>query len=159
MAATSPPFQPGSKGLAANNSVYQGNLGRSWIVDGAAWRLVKTANALTSCGRFCLVTAVSGGLPTWIVDTTTSANNKLVIGVLKSTQVNLAAGDYCLVQVSGFAEVISAAAIADKAAISTSTTAGKADDATSTVGDTFAYALESAAGADEAVAVRIVNLI
>lgn len=152
-------ISPGGLGLAAYASLYKDNLGRVYEIDGAHWRLVKTSSSLTSCGRFVVVTAVSGGLPTYAVTTTTTANNKLVVGVLHADQEDLASGDFCLVQVSGFAEVVSAAAIADKAALTTSTTAGKADDATATVGDTFGYALESAAGADENVACRLCNLI
>ena len=150
---------PGGKGLAAYNTLYSVNLGRIYEIDGAHWRLVKTSTSLTSCGRFAVVSAVSGGLPTYAVTTTTTANNVLVTGVLHADQVDLASGDFCLVQVSGYAEVVSAAAIGAKGAITTSTTAGKCDDLTATVGDTFGYALESAAGADENVAVRLCNLV
>lgn len=158
MSASSPPIAPGSKGLAAYDSVYEVNLGKKWTVDGNDWRLCKTGGALTSCGSFALVTAVSSGLPTYVVNTTTTASEQLIVGVLHEDQVDLASGDYCMVQCSGYCNTISAAAIASDAAIGTSTTAGKVDDATITVGGTLGYALESAAGADELVATRLLSL-
>ena len=155
MSATSPPMLPGEKGLAANASSYAKNLGRTWEVDGGEWMLVKAAAALTTMGRAVLASATSGGLPTYIVNTTTTAADPYVIGVCKSTQVDLASGDFFLVQRRGYAEVISAAAIAAGAAVGASTTAKKCDDATMTAAGTVGVALESAAGADESVAVRL----
>lgn len=155
MSASSPPFQPGEKGLAAYDTEYSVNLGKKWTVDGNDWVMCKTGGALTSCGNFTLVTAVSSGLPTFVVNTTTTASEQLLAGVLHTDQVDLASGDFCLVQVSGHCNTISAAAITSDAAIGTSTTAGKVDDATITAGGTLGIALEAASGADELVATRL----
>lgn len=159
MASMTVPFATGSSALAAYSTVLSVNLGRMWIVNGAAWRLVKAAAALTTMGRAVVVSALSGGLPTFSVNTTTTADNHLVVGVFPSNQVDLASGDFALVQCSGYGEVISAAAIADGAAVGTSTTAKKCDDASITVKGTIGYVLESAAGADENVGIRFCNLI
>lgn len=158
MSATSPPFTPGGKALAATTNaaaLYGANLGKRWTVDGADYVLVKAAAALTSMGRAVVASATSGGLPTYIVNTTTTAFDPYAVGVFRSDQVDLASGDFALVQVSGYAEVISAAAIAAGAGVGASTTAKKCDDASLTVGGTIGAALEAAAGADENVAVLL----
>lgn len=160
MSANSAPFALGSSGLAANASVYNTNLGRQWMINGANWRLVKATAAMTTTAvRYSpLVTALSGGLPTYAVATSTTAADYLAIGFGKSDQVALAAGDFFLVQTSGFTEATSAAAIAAGALIGTSTTAGKIDDATITAPTAMGVALESAAAADELVGIRIIHL-
>lgn len=160
MSANSAPFALGSSGLAANASVYNTNLGRQWMINGANWRLLKAATAKTAAEvRYSpLVTALSGGLPTYSVDTTTGAASFLGVAFGKSDQVALAAGDFFLGQTSGYGEATSAAAIAAGAMIGTSTTAGKIDDAGVTAPLMMGVSLESAAAADELVGIRIVNL-
>lgn len=160
MSANNAPFELGSSGLATNYATYATNLGRQWMINGANWRLVKAATAKTAAeARYSpFVTTLSGGLPTYIVDTTTSAASYLGIGFGKSTQVALAAGDVFLVQTSGFGEATSAAAIAAGAMIGTSTTAGKIDDVGVTAPLMMGVSLESAAAADELVGIRIVCL-
>ena len=160
MAANSAPFAPGSNGLAANLAVYATNLGRQWMINGANWRLVKAATAKTAAqARYSpFVTTLSGGLPTYLVDTTTGAASFLGVGFGKSDQVALAASDVFLVQTSGYGEATSADAIAAGAMIGTSTTAGKIDDAGVTAPLMMGVSLESAAAADELVGIRIVNL-
>lgn len=148
-------LSPGEKGLAAYSNLYTPNLGRIYTINGARWMIVKATGALTTMGRALVASATSGGLPTYSVSTTTTAADNYAIGVCHSSQVDLAAGDFFLVQGSGYAEVISAAAIAANVAIGSSTTAKKCDDATMTAAGTIGVALESAAGADENVAVRL----
>lgn len=157
MAATSPPFAPGASSLAANASLMADLLGKKWIVDGADWRMVKAAGALTSMGRAVVVSAESSALPTWICTTSTTASDDAWVGVCKSTQVDLATGDFFLVQCSGTCEMISAAAIADGAVVGCSTTAKKVDDASIVLGGIMGYARESAAGADENIAVSMIS--
>lgn len=159
MSANNAPFAIASSALAINGAVNNVNLGRQWIINGAGWRLVKAAGALTLPGRKLLVSAISGGLPTYIATTTVTANDYLGVGFAPAGQVTLATGDAFLVQTSGYGEGISAAAIAAGAAVGASTTAGKIDDASITAVGTFGISLESAAGADENVGIRIVNLI
>jgi hypothetical protein len=160
MSANNAPFALGSSGLAANAATYSVNLGRQWMINGAMWRLLKAATAKTAAeARYSpFVSAVSGGLPTYVVDTTTGAGSYLGAGFGKSDQVALAAGDFFLGQTSGYGEATSAAAIAAGAMIGTSTTAGKIDDAGITAPLMMGISLESAAAADELVAIRIVNL-
>lgn len=160
MAANSAPFAPGSSGLAANLAVYATNLGRQWMINGANWRLVKSTGALTAAEvRYApLVTTLVSGAPSYLAARTTDAASYLGVGFGKSDQVALAANDVFLVQTSGYGEATSADAIAAGAMIGTSTTAGKIDDATITAPTMMGVALESAAAADELVAIRIVNL-
>ena len=157
MSATSNPLglSPGDKASSTYADLYDVNLGRVYLIDGKRWMIVKATGALTTMGRAVVASATSGGLPTYSVSTTTTAADPYVIGVCHSSQVDLAAGDYFLVQGSGYAEVISAAAIAAGVAVGASTTAKKCDDATMTAAGTVGVALESAAGADENVAVRL----
>lgn len=144
-------ISPGEKGLAANGTLYASNLGRIYTINGARWMVVKAAGALTTMGRAVVASATTGGLPTYIVSTTTTASDPYTIGVCHSSQVDLAAGDYFLVQGSGFAEVISAAAIATSVAIGASATAKKCDDASITGGG-IGTSCEAAAAGDENVA-------
>lgn len=160
MSANNAPFALGSSGLAANASVYATNLGRQWMINGAMWRLVKAATAKTAAeARYSpFVTTLVSGAPSYLADTTTGAGSYLGVGFGKSDQVALSASDFFLVQTSGYAEATSADAIAAGAMIGTSTTAGKIDDAGITAPLMMGVSLEAAAGADELVAIRIVNL-
>jgi hypothetical protein len=147
-------ISPGGSASASFSTLYTPMLGRIYTINGARWMVVKATGALTTMGRAIVASATSGGLPTYSVSTTTTANDPYVIGVCHSSQVDLAAGDFFLVQGSGFAEIISAAAIAASVAIGSSTTAKKGDDASITGGG-IGTSLESAAGADENVAVKL----
>lgn len=138
--------------------------------DGKAYRLVKAAANIASAAKKILVSATSGSNPashSWSANTTTTANDAHVVGVvpsgistISSTSGQIDSGDYFYVQVSGDATVISAAAIADNGLVGTSTTAGKADDATVAAGvGACGTALESASGADEDIGVRLKGLL
>ena len=157
MSATAPPIIPGSSGLAAYGSLYIANLGRTWEYQGATWRLVKAAGALTTMANAVVASTLTTGQPSWSVSTTTTASDFNTVGVCATGQVDLAAGDYFMIQVSGYCNVISAAAIAANVAIGSSTTAKKCDDATITLGGILGYSLESAAGVDELVGVQLVS--
>lgn len=156
------PCEPGdtiATANAGNAGVIAALLGKTYVKDGKTYRFVKTAAALTSMGRRAYVSAQSGGLPTYAINTTTTANDYTVIGGAVADQADTASGDGLLLQIGGFGELRSAGAIAAGAPVGTSTTAGEVDDATITEGGSMAVALESAAGADESVGVRFINLI
>jgi hypothetical protein len=124
------------------------------------YRLVKAGAAIAAAAEMILVGAASGGAYTWAVDTTTTANSYLALGTVPAGQkgstgtTGLVSGDYFLLQIYGPATVTSAAAIAAGGLVGTSTTAGKADDATVAAGvGAIAQALEAASGADESVGI------
>lgn len=131
--------------------------------------LAKAAAAIATASSKVLVTAVSSGVPTWVVNTTTSAANGLVAGVVPESFVGsdgstgLVSGDYFLLQIGGHAKVITVTgATAIGVGLITSTTAGQADpiDATFAAADfgtVFATLLESA-NAGAASDVRLVRL-
>jgi hypothetical protein len=147
---------PGEKGLAANGTLYASNLGRIYTIDGNRWKIVKAAGALTTMGRATVAaSSASSGIPTNVATTSTTASDPLVLGVCHSSQVDLATGDYFLVQGSGYAEVISAAAIAVGVAVGCSTTAKKVDDATILAAGAIGAVLELASAGDENVAIRL----
>lgn len=151
----------------ASTSDYSGALDASlgdvvWIGD-KAYKCVKTAAAISAATKKALVYTDTAGTT---VNTTTTASNSKVAGVVpsdlvyvSSTAGQLDSGDYFLMQVAGKATTISAAAVADGAAVGTSTTAGKVDDATIAVGGVLGVALESAADADEDLEVLLKGLI
>lgn len=155
MAAWYIPITVGSKSTFAGHA---SDLGNVYQVGAKSYVLVKAAAAITSCGRFALSTALDGTtkLPTYAMNTTTTANDETVLGVCDASQVDLATGDFFMLQCSGPAEIQSAAAIAAHALVGSSTTAGKCDDASITAGvGAIGVALESAAGADEHTAVLL----
>lgn len=75
----------------------------------ATFRLVKFASAITSPSNLAVVTALSSttGVPTWTCDTTNTANNYLVAGVIPTMSAAIAANDYGWIQIDGIAKVIS----------------------------------------------------
>ncbi len=132
---------------------------------GKAYRLVVASANIAAAVKKTVVSALSSGDLTWSCTTTTTAALSNVAGVIpatltttSSTSGQIDSGQYFWVQVSGTAVTISAAAVALAAAVGTSTTAGKIDDATMTVGGTMGYALETAAGADEDLYIRLALL-
>lgn len=150
-------------GLSADlGNVYRGK-------DGNLYRLVQAASDIASAAKKTLVTATSGSnpaSPTWKVDTTTTANDAHVVGVVPSditaettTSGTIDQNEYFFVQVSGPTTTISAAAIADNAEVGTSTTAGKVDDATIDGAGSIGTAMESASGADEDIGVYLKGLV
>lgn len=151
---------------AASGAHLARDLGKVYFVNGKGYRLVKAAAAIAAAAKKVLITADSGGAPTWAVNTTTTANSANVAGVVPSGQTGssgttgLLENDYFLIQVSGSCDVISADAIAENGLVGTSTTAGKADDASVTAGvGAMGVALEAAAGADEDVGILLKGLI
>lgn len=119
----------------------EGDLGKVFWKDGKGYRLVKAAANIAAAAKKVLVSAISSGAPTWSVNTSTTANDTHVVGIVPSgistvsaTSGQIDSGSYFFVQVSGAATGSSAGAVADNALIGTSTTAGKIDDASITAG-------------------------
>lgn len=146
---------PLSVGEASSNAKLAADLGKIYWQDGKGYRLCKAGAALASARRQTLVTAASSNVPTWVVNTSTTASDVAVVGVVPATQTDsagasgLLSGDYFLIQCSGPCTVISAAAIAAGAAVGCSTTAGKVDDASITVGlGSIGHAVNSAGAGD-----------
>lgn len=157
MSANSAPFAIGDTGFAAFGEVYETNLGRQWMINGAYWRLLRSAGAFPAPGRDVFITGIAGGLPTYEAALTVTPSALTPVGVAHASQRPLTAGDYFLGQTSGYGEVISAAAIVAGAALGTSATSGAA--ATSAVlGAQFAVALEAAAAAGEFVGVKFMKM-
>lgn len=154
---SSPAFDV-TKAVASTDGFPAADLGNVVFADGKAYRLVLAGGTLAA--QQIVVTALSSGVPTWSVSTTTTANDHLVAGVLPVGHEGAVSGQYIYVQVAGPAKIISAAAIADGGLVGTSTTAGKADDATVAAGiGAIGVALESAAGADENTDVFLKGLL
>lgn len=143
-----------------------GDLGNVYEAeDGKAYRLVKAGANIASAAKKALVTALSSAAPTWVVDTTTTANDHLAAGLVPSgintisdTADRLDSGDYFFVQVSGHATAISAAATDEGALVGTSTTAGKVDDASIDGAGAIGVALKDASVADEDLEVLLRGL-
>lgn len=154
---SSPAFDV-TKAVASTDGFPAADLGNVVFADGKAYRLVQAAGTLAA--KQIVVTALSSGVPTWVVNTTTTANSHLAAGVVPDGHQGAAANEYLYVQVSGPAKVISAAAIADGGLIGTSTAAGKADDATVAAGvGAIGVALEAAGAADADTDVLIKGLL
>lgn len=155
MSAWNIPIAVGTKSTFAGHA---SDLGNVYQIGAKSYIMCKAAGTIASAGRKALASALDSTtkLPTYAMSTTTTANDETVLGVCDASQVDLAAGDFFLLQCAGPAEVISAAAIAAHDLIGSSTTAGKCDDASVTAGvGAIGVALEAAAGADENVAVLL----
>jgi hypothetical protein len=158
-----PPFPIGTASTATSLAA---DLGKVYYWNGNAYRLVKAGATITTAASYTLVTALSSGVPTWAVNTTTTANLWTVAGVVPAgqtgtgaTTTSLISGDYFLIQISGPTKCISAAAIADGGLVGTSTTAGKVDDASVTAGvGAMGVALEAAADVDITIDVYLKGL-
>lgn len=127
------------------------------------FRLVRAAADITTPQRLTLVTAVdAGNAPTYSVNTTTTANSSLAVGVVPTEYgtTTIPSGAYFWVQVSGPAQVIAGAAVAQFALVGTSTTAGRVDDLSITAGvGAIGVALESAAANGDVVDVILKGLL
>lgn len=161
---------PFPAGTASTDASLASDLGAVYRSGSRHYRLVKAAAAISAAASKVLVTAVATGLPTWVVNTTTSANNVLVAGVVPVGQTDsagaagLLSGDYFLLQVAGPCMVLTVTgATAIGTGLSTSTTAGQADPISGTFGATtpgFLFgSLTVAANAGAASACRLIGLI
>lgn len=155
MSALIPQFEVTAK---TTQTVVAADLGKLYCKDGKWFRLVKAGGTLVA-GEV-VVTALSSGVPTWVVSTTTTANNHLAVGLVPTGHVGAVENDYLYIQVSGPAKGRSAAAIAAGAPVGSSTTAGEVDDATIGAGvGAIGVALEAASGADESIDIMLKGLL
>lgn len=159
MPSAIPTLQPGSVTL---QSVTAADLGNLYIgTGGKIFRVVKAGAAIAAPANKVIVTALSSGVPTWVVNTSTTANDWLAVGIIPADYTaTIAIDSYFMVQVAGPCKGISAAAIANGGLIGTSTTAGKIDDATVTAGvGAIGVALEAAGAGDETPDVLLKGLL
>ena len=113
---------PITVGTASANSIHAGDLGKLVFSEGKMYRVCKSSAAVASAASKFLTSAVTAGVPTWIVSLDTTAANaykqKFRVHVpagqtgTGTTTTTLAAGDYFLAQVSGPATALCAAALA-----------------------------------------------
>lgn len=119
--------------------------------DGKEYILCKAAADIATAAKKVVVTALASAIPTYICNTTTTANDHLAVGVVRAdivaattTSGTIDSGEYFFAQFSGHATMIAAAAVADGAVVGSSTTAGRIDDLGITAGvGAIGVALES----------------
>lgn len=90
-----------------------------------AYRLVKAAAEIAAAAGKVLVTAYASGVPTWAVNTTTSAGNVNVAGIVPQGIGTIPAGAFFYVQCSGPVVAVMSTDGAVGGSASTSTTAGR----------------------------------
>ena len=117
-------FDPTTVVTADSAGFPSSDLGDIQISEGVAYRLVQAAAGITSPAGKILVTAATAGVPTWAVNTTTTASDVLVAGVVPAgLTATIASGSYFYLQVSGPADML-ASVTTTGGAIGTSTVAG-----------------------------------
>ncbi len=130
-------------GTASARAEYAADLGKTVTVNGKRYRLVKAAATIASASGMALVSAQSGGLPTFSVNTSTTANDPTIIGIVPVGQVgstgttSIQSGDYFYVQVAGFAQVKCTAGTIAGDLLSASATAGSLATALAAGATTF----------------------
>lgn len=101
------PILPLAIGDVSTASALAADVGKVYIQDGKMYRLVKTANAITTPTCKILTTAITAGVPTWTCDVSTTISDRNKAGVIPaSITATIAASSYLLLQVSGAASVI-----------------------------------------------------
>lgn len=88
-------------GQQSGSAVYANNLGQKYNSNGTWYRLCKASSALTANWVVC--TAYSSGVPTWNVDSTTTANDADAVGFVPASYGTggVTSGNYFLLQISG----------------------------------------------------------
>lgn len=120
------------------------DLGRTIEVDGKRYRLVKAAATIASVSGMVLVSALSGGQPTWNVNTTTTVNDQTVAGIVPVGQVgstgttSIQSGDYFYIQIAGPAQVKCTAGTVAGDLVAASGTAGSVATTLTAAATTFA---------------------
>lgn len=158
MASTLLPLQPGTYTLdPAGQNITAADLGNVYDALKHRYRLVKASALLTNPQSGLLVTALTAGAPTWVVSSTTTANDSTVVGVCPptingATTGTIPSGAFFLVVVEGYTTIVSSAAIVLGQFLVSSTTAYAAGPVSSTGNDgalqgTIGWATQAAAGA------------
>jgi hypothetical protein len=110
MAAAIPPFRPGEKGLAVNTTTYTRLLGNTYLINGVTWKLISVSAALTTCSSQALVDAGTTAF-TNIAATVTAGATARFLGILPTSQQDLAIGDFALVAVQGQVTALAGATV------------------------------------------------
>lgn len=153
---------PLTPGQSSTSAVYAGTLGEVYEVGATGspgwklYRMVKNGTTVLS-KNMAVVTALTAGSPTWVVDVTTTANDQNRCGVVPSDfgSNTIAAGAYFLVQIAGlgtpnFANTSLTRTTTGAGLLGTATTAGyvqaftAATDAVVVIGSYLAQATNSA---------------
>lgn len=169
MASTLLPLQPGTYTLdPTGQNITAADLGNVYDSLKHRYRLVKASALLTNPQSGVLVSALSSGSPTWVVSSTTTANDFTVVGVCPptingATTGTIPANAFFLVIVQGNTSIVSSAAITAGQFLVTSTTAFAAAPVSSSGNDgalqgTIGWATQAAGGAAALTAAHI-NLI
>lgn len=104
MAAATLPIKIGT---ASANACHKADLGRTFVVDGITYRIMKSTSAIAAAASKVVVDVLSSGQSTNACVTTTTASNYLVCGVIPAGQTGstgttgLIADDYLPVIVNG----------------------------------------------------------
>jgi hypothetical protein len=171
MSATILPLAPGTytSDPSAQGTFTAADLGKVYDSGLNRYRLVKAAALLTNPQNGVVATALSSGVPTWSVNSTTTAQDLGTAGLVPSL-INGAAtgtipsGAYFLIIIAGPATAIASAAITAGQNLITSTTAfrtGPVATAGATVGlleGAFARATAAQAAAGSTVPVNVYGL-
>ncbi len=130
MAAYGLPINPGT---ASSNACHKADLGKTWVVGGVTYRMLKAGATIATAAKKVLIHALTTGQVTYSVDTTTTASSYLVACVVPSGQVgstgttSLISGDYFLGIVNGrnIAAITNSATLLAGDLIATATDAGQ----------------------------------
>ncbi len=156
-------------GTASSKAIHAADLGKTIVLDGKTYRLVK-ANAAIAAAANKVVCRTAGTAGTWTVDVSAALDNPLVAGVIPAGQkgstgtTGLISGDYFYLQVGGEATpiiVTTATAVGKLLSVTASNGASEAITSVTDVklGGVFAVVLVASSGASAATQARLVNLI
>jgi hypothetical protein len=97
---------PITVGTASASATHAADLGKIVFVNGKIYVVAKANAAIAAAAKKGVVTAITAGVPTWVVDLPTDAVGE-AFGIIPSGQTGstggtgLVAGDYFMLQVSG----------------------------------------------------------
>lgn len=132
MSSTLLPIAVGTYTLDPTQGTFTANdLGKVYDSGLNRYRLVKAAALLTNPQNGVLASALTSGVPTYVVNSTTTAQDLGTVGVVPATingatTGNIPANAFFLVIIAGPAQVIASAAIVAGQNLTTSTTAFRA---------------------------------
>lgn len=169
MAAYGLPINPGT---ASSNACHKSDLGKSWVVGGITYRMLKAGATIATASKKVVIHALTTGQATFSVDTTTTASSYLVAGVIPSGQVgstgttSLISGDYFLAIVGGIniPVVTNSATLVAGEQVGTATDAGQVDrlltaSLASLAGGSLGSATLASTAATTTVYVRITRVL
>ena len=161
-------LQPIRVGTAAVSANHAADLGKTIFVDGAGYRLVRAAAAIsTAANKVCIYTDSA----TQTVNVTTSAVAVGVAGVIPAGQIGstgtttINSGDYFFIQVAGISTpIVTASGVAAGTGLTTHTTSGEAVAISATfsavaLGAAFAVLLVASSGTSQPTRAKLINLI